>query len=218
MFDEIKSRDENILELSEKIKTTLDKYAKSKRKQQDLELCKDRVQEMENQYDGFKLAIAEMKQHFSPADKKIYHDKVKTYKETLKQFKNDIQWKETDGVSAQLLSGPNAQSQFDTSTGDGLMKHGLAVQDESKASLERSSRAIQDSLMAGKDIAVKLDQQTEQLSRMADNLDEISDTLTRSVAIVKAMARKAATDKYLWCLIFLVLAAIIFIVAWKATR
>jgi preprotein translocase subunit SecF len=57
--------------------------------------------------------------------------------------------------------------------------------------------------------------QTQQLERVHDQAFEIDDTLQRSTFIIKRMLRRTMTDKAVWCLSFLILLCVIFIVVWK---
>ena len=50
---------------------------------------------------------------------------------------------------------------------------------------------------------------------MSDKLDEIESTLQRSTKIIRRLARKMATDKYIWVFSLLVLGAIIALIVVK---
>jgi SNARE protein len=54
-----------------------------------------------------------------------------------------------------------------------------------------------------------LKNQTEQLTRIYDELYEIDDMLDRSTALVKKMLKTAGTDKCVWVFAFLLLCGII---------
>ena len=68
----------------------------------------------------------------------------------------------------------------------------------------------------GQETAVKLEEQRQQIENVYNDLYEIDDMLERSKAIMKRMLRRAMTNRYLWCLIGLILVGIIFIIAWKS--
>lgn len=70
----------------------------------------------------------------------------------------------------------------------------------------------------GTSTAQKMKLQTEQLNRVHDQAFEIEGTLHRATFIVKRMLRRTATDRYIWCMSFLVVVAIIFIIVWKIAR
>src|SRR5437667_326154 len=84
--------------------------------------------------------------------------------------------------------------------------------DKSKESLERTLRVVQDTKQVGIDTNAKLEANTAQIEGMYDKLESIESTLTRSTKVIKRMARKMATDKYVWVVVFLVFMAIIAII------
>jgi len=139
---------------------------------------------------------------------------AKEHKETFDKLKSDIEWKETNNARSNLL-GDRPAKVVDYSSNDGLINHGKEVLDESKQSLARSVGAMQDSLALGRDTAAKLQNQTDQIVRIHDNLEAIDDALERSKRIMTRMARRVATDKCMWILALLVIAAIIAIVVYK---
>jgi hypothetical protein len=47
-------------------------------------------------------------------------------------------------------------------------------------------------------VTTKLQAQTQQMSRQLDDLYEIENTVDRAAAIMKRMARKIASDKYVF--------------------
>ena len=63
-----------------------------------------------------------------------------------------------------------------------------------------------------------LHDQTEQIANIDRNLAEIDDEIDRATRVLKRMGRRVMTDKYIWCLIFLIFAAIIAIIVVSAVR
>lgn len=209
-MEEIRLRDEQLEKLSVNIQALFNGLAKSQRQQQDLDMIKDLLQEFEIAMDGFKIEL----KHQTPSDKKVYKAKMKEHKAFYDRMKNDYEWKQTDSTRRDLIGDRKAKA-VDYDSADGLMRHGLEVQQESKESLQRSVGKVHESLQVGKETAAKLDQQTEQMAGMIDKLDEIDSTLTRSMRVIKDIGRKILTDKYMWMLIVLVFAAIVFIIVYK---
>merc|ERR1712154_681102 len=62
------------------------------------------------------------------------------------------------------------------------------------------------------DTATMLHNQTEQIEKIGKDLGEIDDEIDRATRVLKRMGRRVMTDKYIWCLIFLIFAAIIAII------
>jgi hypothetical protein len=78
--------------------------------------------------------------------------------------------------------------------------------------------AVAETQVTGRETAVKLDAQTAQLQTMSDTLAEIDTNVGRSKKIILRMARKVTTDRYVWVVIFFVVAAIVFIIVWVHMR
>ena len=163
--------------------------------------------EYEKTYDEAQICIREWV--IDDDDIAISKKQLLSHRKMIKQFRTDIK-----GLQRQLLitNNQSTDSQTEMSTIDGMINHGNKVLSQSKASLVRTVQTIQDAREIGIDINNKLEQQTQQTERMYDHIDSIDSTLGRSTKILKRMARKMLTDKYLWCVITLVLGAIIFII------
>jgi hypothetical protein len=78
--------------------------------------------------------------------------------------------------------------------------------------------AVAETQVTGRETAVKLDAQTAQLQTVSDTLAEIDTNVGRSKKIILRMARKVTTDRYVWVVIFFVVAAIVFIIVWVRMR
>lgn len=211
MQAEINMRDEQLQDLDEALEELFEKLPKSKRKALDIDEIKDKLHEYTNALDSFKMEIRTQNQ----ADKSTFKGKAKKYAANLKKFKGDLEWQETQMNKADLMDGYDPEKGADMKTADGMMQHGLSVQQESKESLQRTLQTANEALDIGKETAVKLEQQTEQLTRVYDDLGDIDGTLNRSRAIIKRMARKMRTDRYLWGVFILCMLAIAGLIIWK---
>jgi len=208
-MEECRIRDKQLEELDERIKQLFDGIEKSKRAELDIEEIKDKIVEYTNAVDTLKMEFRNL-----PArDKGIYKTKAKNYSTALRTYKNDLDWliakhtrdDLTDGRSD--LAGPSGD--------DDKMKQGLEIQAQSEDSLGRSLAVVNETIKVGRDVTVKLAEQTEQLERMYDDLKDTQGTMARSAAILKRMARKTMTDKYVWCVVVMVVLAILGLILWK---
>jgi len=75
--------------------------------------------------------------------------------------------------------------------------------------LQDAKSNLEQARMIGENSLEMLEQQDEALKRTADSLDEMESTLKVSEKVLKSMARKMMTDKYLWVMIGLTALAII---------
>ena len=96
-----------------------------------------------------------------------------------------------------------------------LMQHGLEILADSKESLQNSVQVVAQTVEVGRKTAGKLEHQGEQMARQIDVLDTMEHRVDRSITILRGIATRIATDKYTCCLIWLVVAAIVFIFLYK---
>jgi hypothetical protein len=218
---EIRMRDTQLTELKNSMDVILTGYEKSKRQKFDLDDLNSKLMEYQIALDSFKIEIKGLKSMIilgqSLDNRKIYNKKYKEHKAVFAELKNQIEWKKTQSVKTALLDGAQTNIQFDRANVDALMEYGLKIQDDSKNSLMRTSGVIDEAKAIGAETAANLQRQNEQIGLIYDDLQEIDTTLARSTRIIKRMVRKIATDKYLWIITFLVLAAIITIIVLKTT-
>jgi len=213
MSEELQMRDLQMKGLTEKLTSLLGGLEKSKRKELDLREISSRLKEFSMALDA---AYIDMR-HLGPnhPNKNEFKVTLREHKNALKELRNDFEWKKSTQVKNELVGEGGGDEEDQKETAEGLMQHGLDVQDKSKASLERTLGKIQDTKIIGQDINVKLEQNTAQIEGIYDKIESIETTLQRSTKVIKRIARKMATDKYIWVVAILVFAAIVFILIWK---
>lgn len=211
-LEEIKSREENCTELARVMQEGLDKLDRSDRRAAELDLLKDQASEFETSLDAIKIELKSPT--IAHSDRELYKKRHKELKAILEELNTNIKWKEQDATRSELMDDrPPAATGLDTEAG--LIAHGDAVQQASKDSLARTVANVTTAVSIGKEVTVKLKTQSQLISAQLDDLYVIENTVDRSAEILKRMARRVASDKYMWVMVFLVFAAIVFIIVWK---
>lgn len=203
-------RDTQLQQLDEDINKIFDGFKTSSRQELDLEEVRDKITEYTNALDNLKMEF----RNLPPKEKGVYKSKAKQYATNLRTHKSKMDWEVVSNTRNQVLDGKNADG-LKPATADGLMAQGLKTQEESQDSLARTLRTIEDTKTVGREVTVKLAAQTEQLTRMYDDLKDTQGTVARSTEILKRMARKSMTDKYVWGVVCLVGIAILGLILWK---
>jgi len=211
---EIDMRDEQLNSLWDKSQELLNGLEKSDRRELDLLELQRMTREFENAFDNFKIEL----QALSKKEQNKYKKKRKEHGDRLVQLRNDVEFKSQQTNRDALLGGPGGENGTDLQTEDGVIQHGRQVLQDSKDSLERTLGVVNQTTAIGVQVTTQLQKQTEQIEKAYETMDEIESTLKRSTKIINRMARKVATDKYIWVLAFLVLAAILFIIIWTAVK
>lgn len=211
---EIQSREQACNELAKQMRSALDNLDRSSRRTQELDILKEQVTEFENALEGIKIELRST--DLSHTDRETYKKRNKELKALLDQIRSDIEWKEKDKDREELMGEHRGLGAgHDLNSEAGLINHGDEVLNASKDSLGRTMATVTTTVAIGKDVTTKLQAQTQQMSRQLDDLYEIENTVDRAAAIMKRMARKIASDKYMWVMVFLVFAAIVFIIVYK---
>lgn len=213
MSEELSMKDLQMKGLTEKIEMMLKGLDKSKRQELDLAEIGSRLRDFQTSLDGAQLELKHLGPHMQ---KNEFTKLLRDHKSTLKELKNEYDWRKANSDKNALMDGakPSATA-ADMTTADGMMRHGLEVQDRGTESLQRTLRVVGEAKDIGIDTVAKLDANTHQIEAMYDNLTAIDTTLARSTKVIKRMARKMATDKVIWVFTFLVFAAVITIIVWK---
>lgn len=111
-------------------------------------------------------------------------------------------------------SGPPTVESMSTTE---LMQMGRRDMKDTDTSLLRSERIVNDTIQIGVQTAETLDQQTKQLEKVTDDLEEIHFSMKKAKQVIRDMARGLATDKCIMGLLLLVVLAIVALVVVKVT-
>ncbi|KAK7814792.1 putative plant snare 11 [Quercus suber] len=100
-------------------------------------------------------------------------------------------------------------------TNQQLVDSGNRMMDETDQAIERSKKTVQDTVNVGTETAAALKAQTEQMSRVVNELDSIHFSIKKASQLVKELGRQVATDKCIMALLFLIVVGVIAIIIVK---
>ncbi|KAE8708193.1 putative plant SNARE 11 [Hibiscus syriacus] len=100
-------------------------------------------------------------------------------------------------------------------TNQQLMDKGNQMMDETDQAIDRAKKVVQDTVDVGTDTAAALKDQTEQMSRIVNELDSINFSMKKASKLVKEFSRQIATDKCIMTMLFLIVMGVIAIVVVK---
>eukprot|EP00483_Globobulimina_turgida_P004867 UN04876 len=95
---------------------------------------------------------------------------------------------------------------------DAAINYGRRLQDRTDAAGGRAIRDLAETHEIAINTACMLQDQTEQIGLIDRDLAEIDDEINRATRIIKRMGRRIMSDKYIWCLIILIVLTIIGII------
>eukprot|EP00879_Flechtneria_rotunda_P007130 GHRR01007482.1.p1 GENE.GHRR01007482.1~~GHRR01007482.1.p1 ORF type:complete len:286 (+),score=109.54 GHRR01007482.1:322-1179(+) len=134
------------------------------------------------------------------------------------------QYSSTEDGRNELMAGaaateaPAAAQGYDGMTMQELMKEGRKGVQEIDGSLNRAEKLVEDTLQIGQQTAATLHDQTQQLNKIVDDLNEIEFTMKKATKIIADIGKGIMTDRCIMFLLFLVVCGVIALVIVKVVK
>ncbi|WZZ55254.1 hypothetical protein YC2023_055361 [Brassica napus] len=100
-------------------------------------------------------------------------------------------------------------------TNQELVNKGNSMMDDTDQAIERGKKIVQETINVGTDTSAALKAQTDQMSRVVNELDSIHFSLKKASKLVKEIGRQVATDKCIMAFLFLIVIGVIAIIIVK---
>lgn len=119
--------------------------------------------------------------------------------------------------SAELMAG-RTPTVVQNHTARTVIMDGIDVQKESLSAVARMAQLVARTEDVGVETAARLGQQREQIKAIAGAVDDVDTRLKRAHRIVRTFSRRLATDKCVIGFVLLLVAGIVFVIAWEETH
>lgn len=139
-------------------------------------------------------------------ERSVHKTNLRGFRSRILHAKQEIQWAERYKVRNKNINMSENENENE------LISHGRRIQNDTEKCVERQLATINKTKEIAVQISNKVQSQTEQLQVIDNEVYKIDDMLSRSVAIMKVMGRRVASQKYLWVMIFLIVAGIVAII------
>ncbi|KAF2316279.1 hypothetical protein GH714_041620 [Hevea brasiliensis] len=114
-----------------------------------------------------------------------------------------------------ICGSKKAGKSFAAMSNQQLMDHGNQMMDETDQAIERGKKIVQETMDVGTETAAALKAQTEQMSRIVNELDSIHFSIKKASQLVKEIGRQVATDKCIMAMLVLIVIGVIAIIIVK---
>eukprot|EP00922_Rhytidocystis_sp_ex-Travisia-forbesii_P057759 GHVS01085487.1.p1 GENE.GHVS01085487.1~~GHVS01085487.1.p1 ORF type:complete len:224 (+),score=31.71 GHVS01085487.1:68-739(+) len=148
--------------------------------------------------------------------------------EKMDQFKNlltEYEWKKTEISREQLVGQGETVNEADIDVDDmdrqQIVAYGDEVQDQTLESIKRMKRVVGETEQIGHEVVQRLDEQTEQMARIHENMNDVEYNIKRAQNTMRSIARNAASDRcvqVVCCLVALLLIVVIALVATSPSK
>ncbi|KAK4761608.1 hypothetical protein SAY87_029492 [Trapa incisa] len=201
----------------------LEKIKDANRQSRQLEELTGKMRDCKRLIKEFDGEVKDLESKYDPATIKMLNEKkqsmikeLNSYVALKKQNATNLENKRID-----LFDGPHEGFNEDNGllassmTNQQLMDHGNHMMDETDQAIDRSKKTVQDTINVGTETAAALKAQTEQMSRIVNELDSIQFSIKKASKLVKEIGRQVATDKCIMALLFLIVIGVIAIIIVK---
>ncbi|KAK1438473.1 hypothetical protein QVD17_04282 [Tagetes erecta] len=202
-----------------------EKIKDSSRQSRQLEDLTGKMRECKRLIKEFDREVKELENTVDPDTIKILNEKkqsmvkeLNSYVALKKQYATNIQNKRVDlfGGPAEGFEEDNHNGLLASSmTNQQLMDNGHQMMDETDQVIERSKKVVYETVNVGTETAAALKAQTEQMSRIVNELDSIHFSIKKASQLVKEIGRQVATDRCIMALLFLIVVGVISIIIVK---
>eukprot|EP00921_Rhytidocystis_pertsovi_P020160 GHVQ01031999.1.p1 GENE.GHVQ01031999.1~~GHVQ01031999.1.p1 ORF type:complete len:227 (+),score=25.19 GHVQ01031999.1:237-917(+) len=142
----------------------------------------------------------------------------------MTQFKNlltEYEWKKTEISRDQLVASAEANESelnVDEMSRERIVAYGDEVQDQTHESIQRMKRMVGETEQIGHEVVQRLDDQTEQMARIHEKMNDVEYNLKRAQKTMRSIARNAASDRCVQVSCVLIFIFLIIVIALSATN
>jgi Snare region anchored in the vesicle membrane C-terminus len=99
-----------------------------------------------------------------------------------------------------------------------LISTGRKTMSETEKSIQRSARVVEDTIAIGQQTAAMLGEQTHQMEKVVNDLDEIHFSMKKAKKLIGDITRSMATDKCILMILMLIVGGIVVVVILKVAK
>lgn len=201
----------------------LEKIKDSNRQNRQLEDLTDKMRDCKRLIKDYDSEVKSSQHKFDPETTKMLNEKkqsmikeLNSYVALKKKYASNIENKRIelfedpgDAYADENVMLASAMSN------EQLMDHGNRMMDDTDQAIERSKQVVHQTIDVGTETAASLKAQTDQMSRIVNELDSIQFSLKRASKLVKEIGRQVATDKCIMAMLFLIVIGVIAIIIVK---
>ncbi|XP_006358624.1 novel plant SNARE 11 [Solanum tuberosum] len=201
----------------------LEKIKDSNRQSRQLEELTGKMRECKRLIKEFDREVKDLEYKSDAETTKMLSEKkqsmikeLNSYVALKKQYASNIENKRVD-----LFEGPGEGFAEENGllasnmSNQQLMDQGNRMMDETDEAIERSKKVVHETVNVGTETAAALKAQTEQMSRIVNELDSIHFSIKKATQLVKELGRQVATDRCIMALLFLIVIGVIAIIIVK---
>ncbi|KAL6603482.1 hypothetical protein ACP70R_043843 [Stipagrostis hirtigluma subsp. patula] len=201
----------------------LDKIKDANRRSRQLEELTDKMRDCKRLIKDFERVAKDEASHTDPETARMLHDRKQSMIKELNSYVALKKQHASENKRVDLFDGPSVEDGYgeenvmlaSNMTNQQLMDRGNQLMDETDQAIARSKQTVQETVNVGTETAAALKAQTEQMSRVINELDSIHFSIKKASQLVKEIGRQVATDRCIMAMLFLIVAGVIAVIIVK---
>ncbi|XP_042488700.1 novel plant SNARE 11-like [Macadamia integrifolia] len=200
----------------------LEKIKDPNRQSRQLEELTEKMRECKRLIKEFDREVKEGDSRNSPDTNRLLNDKkqsmikeLNSYVALKKQYASNME----NNKRVDLFDGPGGDEEnvllASSMSNQQLIDRGNHMMDDTDQAIERSKQVVHQTISVGAETAAALKEQTEQMSRIVNDLDSIHFSIKKASKLVKEIGRQVATDKCIMAMLVLIVIGVIAIIIVK---
>ncbi|GJN39350.1 hypothetical protein PR202_gb28461 [Eleusine coracana subsp. coracana] len=189
----------------------LDKIKDASRRSRQLEELTDEMRDCKRLIKDFDRVTKDEAGHTDPDTTKMLHERKQSMIKELNSFVALKKQYASENKRVDLFDGPSVEDGFgeenvllaSNMTNQQLMDQGNQLMDETDQAIARSKQTVQETI------------NTEQMSRVINELDSIHFSIKKASQLVKEIGRQIATDRCIMAMLFLIVAGVVAVIIVK---
>jgi len=201
----------------------LDKIKDANRRSRQLEELTDKMRDCKRLIKDFERVSKDEAGRTDPETAKMLHDRKQSMIKELNSYVALKKQYASENKRIDLFDGPSVEDGYgeenvllaSNMTNQQLMDQGNQLMDGTDQAIARSKQTVQETINVGTETAAALKAQTEQMSRVINELDSIHFSIKKASQLVKEIGRQVATDRCIMAMLFLIVAGVIAVIVVK---
>ncbi|PIA31089.1 hypothetical protein AQUCO_05300129v1 [Aquilegia coerulea] len=203
----------------------LEKIKDTNRRSRQLEELTDKMRECKGLIKEFDKEVKVGERMYSVDTNRMLNEKkqsmikeLNSYVALKKQMASSLENKRAD-----LFDGPDGREGLgeenvqlaSSMNNQELIDKGNRMMDETDEAIERSKQVVEETMKVGADTSSALKAQTEQMSKIVNELDSVRFSIKKANKLVKEIGRQIATDRCIMAMLFLIVIGVVAIIIVK---
>ncbi|URE43526.1 putative plant SNARE [Musa troglodytarum] len=202
----------------------LEKIKDPNRRSRQLEELTDKMRECKRLIKEFERAMKEEESRNTNNTNRMLNEKKQSMIKELNSYVALKKQHASENKRIDIFDGPGGGGDVfaeenvqlaSSMTNEQLIDAGHRMMDETDQAIERSKQVVEDTINVGAETAAALKAQTEQMSRIVNELDSIHFSMKKASQLVKELGRQVATDRCIMAMLVLIVIGVIAIIIVK---